>query len=432
MRHLFSLLILIIGLQGYSQSTRTISGIVTNQHTGEPLSFATIGVLGSPYGTVSNPDGEFIFYLPSSYSKDTLSISHVGFSTFKEAIETIKSPLIVSLKESITVLDEVQVNSDTLTPGHIMTLAINKLEDNYSADPFIIKGFYRDLRDQNHETVYLAEAAVEIQDRGFGPQKELAKKFSLKSVRASKSRVNNLLWGSLLNSGNSLTVNLEYNFWLRRLQELIVEDDFIIEDIRVKNDRLFYVIKAEKTTAKLGLAEKYKDMKFRLVHKYTVDTETYAIHKVEHLEYPIESKYVGIERPYSGDSLFYSKKGWNQVIEFEEYKGKMYLKYNDVNYAFDIVDEKNDEIYIDMSCQFTFITTEIVDDKTMKPEGMKMSRNKPLILQMEYDKEFWDDPGNAKLVPLTKKQISDLERFEPLELQFESKKRRLKKPKASQ
>lgn len=399
---------------------------------GDPLSFATIGVVGSPYGTVSNPDGEFLFYIPSSYSQDSLSISHVGFATYKKVIQNIESPLKVSLKESVTMLDEVEVNSDTLTPNQIMRLAMNKLEDNFSTDPFIIKGFYRDLRDQNKETVYLAEAAVDIQDRGFGVQKSIPKKFFLKGVRSNKSRINTLLWGSLLNSGNSLTVNLEYNYWFWRLRELMRENDFEIEDVKVKNDRLCYIIQTEQLAAKGGLAEKYQDMKYKLVHKYTVDTETYAIHKVEHLEYPIDSKYVGIERPYVGDSLFYSKKGWNQVIEFEEYKGKMYLKYNDVNYSFDIVDEKNDEIYLDMSCQFTFVTTEIVDDGSTKPEGIKMSRNKPLILQMEYDKEFWEDPENAKLVPLTQKQINDLERFEPLELQFESKKRRLKKPKASQ
>ena len=165
-------------------------------------------------------------------------------------------------------------------------------------------------------------------------------------------------------------------------------------------------------------------MKYNLVRRYLIHCETYAFHKLEHLEFPTEGKYVAIEHPYEGDTLFYSKKGWNQVVEYEDYQGKMYLKYYDVNYAFDIVDEKNDEIYLDISCQFTFTVTGIDNSESEKPMGKRMMKGKPLALQSKkYDGDFWDDPSNAKLVPLTKKQIEGLEKFQPLEEQFRSKKR---------
>jgi len=411
----------------FSQSTTTISGHITEANSGKPLPFATVGIAGSPHGTISNTSGEFEFFFPSSKKEDTLTISYVGFQTFKKAIRDINGPLNIELKENIILLDEVEVNGEQLTAKQIMERVLEELQDNYSTNPFIIKGFFRDIRDQNNETVYLSEAAVDVQDRGFIEGKDLPKKFFLRGVRASKSRINNLLWASYLNSRNSLTLNLEYDFWLTRLKQMIERNQFTIEDIVSKNDQLFYLIRTEQLNAQTFLADKYKDMKYNLVHKYLVETETYAIHKVEVLEVPLQGKYVGIEHPYEGDTLFYSKKGWNQVIEFEEYLGKMYLKYNDVSYAFDIVDEKNDKVYLDMAYQFIFITTEIVTDQKVQPEGIKMNRNKPLLLQAKYDASFWQNPSNAKLVPLTQKQIQGLEKIEPLEEQFQAKKSRLKK-----
>ena len=81
-----------------------------------------------------------------------------------------------------------------------------------------------------------------------------------------------------------------------------------------------------------------------------------------------------------------------------------------------------------MAYQFIFITTEIETDQKQPPKGQKMNRNRPMSLQWKgYDSDFWEDPSNAKLVPLTKKQIQDLEKHQPLEEQFRSKKIRLKK-----
>jgi len=418
----------------FAQKNLSISGKITEKKTGDPLPFATIGIKGSPHGTISNLDGEFNFFLPDRYLNDTLFISYVGFESFSIIVRDVieQERLDVALKERIIVLEEVEVNSEQLTGSDIVARALEKLEENYSSDPFVLKGFFRDVRDQNDQTVYLVEAAVDIQDQGFSLKSHRPKKFYLKGVRASDTRINPLLSGSLLNSGNSLTVNLEHDYWLNRLNWMnrlkgISKNELVIEEVRSKNDRLYYVISTEQLEQKSGLDDKYKDMQYKLVHRYHIDTETFAIHKVEHLEYPLEGNYVGIEFPYPGDSLYYSKKGWNQVIEFEPYQGKMYMKYHDVSYSFDIVDEKNDRIYLDMAYQFTFITTEIAT-KSQKPEGEKMNRNKPLLLQANsYDDDFWKDPNNAKLTPLTQKQIKGLESEKPLNEQFRSKKIRQKR-----
>ena len=412
---------LLIGLHLFGQSTLSISGKVINQKTNDPLPFATVSVEGTGHGTISNSKGEFEFFFPSSLMKDTLSISYVGFETYKLVIRQIKSPLKVSLKERIIILDEVEVNAEQLTANQIIDRALDKLKDNFHTRPVILKGIFRDIRSQNGETVSLTEAALDVQDAVITS----SRKFFIRGLRASQSRVDPLLRSSLLNSGNALTVNMGTHFWLNSLRHRIRKLELEIEDIIYKNDELFYIITSNEVVSKGDLDEEYKNLKYELIHRYLIHSETYAIHKVEHLENAIEGKYVGIEPPYEGDTLFYCKKGWNQVVEFEEYQGKMHIKYHDVNYAFDILDKKNNEVYLDMAYQFIFTTTEIVTDKSQKPEGIKMSKRDPLSLQAKgYDKEFWEDPGNVKLVPLTQKQIKDLERHQPLEEQFRSKKNR--------
>ena len=414
----------------YGQDTFSISGSVTSVEQGTPLAFATIGIGGSPYGTVSNADGEFLVIIPYEHENDTLSVSYVGFKTakirIKEALQ--RSTLNVELTERIIALKQVEVNAEKLTAKQIIDRAIVKVEENFPQDPFIMRGFFRDIRTQNSKTVYLVEAALDVWDHGISLSKDLPKKFFLRSVRASETRVHNLLWGSLLNSGNSLSVNLAHNFWLNRLKFSADKSEYQIEDLTSIDDKYLYVISTEQIVSMSDLAEQYKDMKFRMIHKYHIDAETFAIHKVQHLEEPLEGPYIGKERPYEGDTLFYSKKGWNQTTEFEEFNGKMYLKYHDVTYAFDIVDEKNNAIFLDMAYQFSFIATDIREGKEIKPEGEKMNRMKPLTLQAGvYDESFWNDESNAKLVPLTKRQITELEEEQPLSVQFRSKKKKLKR-----
>ncbi|GEM_PF-1827954 len=421
---LFIVIIFLGHWQAYSQSHISISGRVTNANSGEKIPFATVSLKNHPVGTITNMDGEFNIYIPKDYTKDTLIVSHLGFGSFKLPVNIAagEDPLDVSLDEKAILLASIEVNEEELTATEIIRKALDKLKDNFNSKPFIMKGFFRDVREQNDKTVYLAEASVDIQDPGFLPSGDRKKRFFLKGVRASDTRINDLLSRSLLNSGNALNVVLEHNFWLNSLKHSFKKREFSIEDVVTKDGQFYYVIKGEELASKPSLAEQYKDMQYKLEHRYYVNTETYAIQKVEHRESPIEGMYVGIERPYEGDTLFYSKKGWNQTLEFEEYEGKMYLKYKDVSYTFDIVNQKQESVYLDMDYQFTFVVTDIETDKYAEPEGKKMNTKRSLMVQSaRYDAEFWEELSNAKLSPLTEKQLKDLSAERDLNDQFESK-----------
>ena len=419
-----SIALLIYPFKVASQDFIKISGKVIDKTTGESLSFTSISIKGKSVGTVTNTDGEFDLFIDEKYNKNILMVSHIGYDTYEVIIRDIgkKSGLRIALEESTVTLDEIQIEAERLTAVRIMDKVWENLDKNYSSEPFTMKGFFRDLRYQNRESAFLVETALEIYDPGImiskeGNEKE-RRKFYLHGIRASKNYINGLLT-PVLDNQNWLFFTLEYN-WLKSYYTCKSENvNYKIQGTVQKDDKLMYIISSEKTLKNTNNDPSYKDLQYNQKELFYVEAETYAIYKIEFHENPIEGNYVSVEPPYEGDTLYYSKKGWHVILEYAEHNGKMYLKYADYEYAFDIYDIENENIYLDMLFNLTFIATDIHTDTKQKPKGIRPNRNKGLNLQAKnYDVTFWGNESNAKLVPLTKKQVEGLERDMPLEEQF--------------
>lgn len=73
----------------------SISGQVLDAETHLPLPFASISVMDSQLGTISNSEGYFVLSSESILGTDTLLFSYMGYETFKRAIQDFeKSPLV--------------------------------------------------------------------------------------------------------------------------------------------------------------------------------------------------------------------------------------------------------------------------------------------------------------------------------------------------
>lgn len=412
---------------GFTQTTDNeiiVRGKVLDNQTGKPLFFASISIKGKSEGTVTNLDGEFNLFVSEQYILDTVTVSHIGYESFHFSIEEArKEPYLeIRMVESTITLKEVEVETKRLTGNMIMSEVVENLAENFSTEPFLFRGFYRDVRDQNNQTSYLVEAAIEAYDHGiqFG-KKTKRKSFFLKGVRASNNYIYPLLVRPIIMKHNRFSEHLQYNYWHRRMVNdfEVKKRTYEIENRIFKGERLLFVVTTKGTAAKWNLADQYSDMRYEYVNRYYIDAETYALHKIEYQESPLEGKYVGIERPYEGDTLFYSKKWFNDTYEFEEYENKMFLKYYEIDYSFDIYNSAADEIFLEMDYNYTFVVTDIEPNAERKPKGVKVNRNENLMLQTdEYNQEFWNNESNAKLVPLTQKQIRGLEREMSLEEQF--------------
>jgi len=89
-----------------------LSGKVTESKSGLPIPFASVGISGKHYGTLSGESGNFSFKVPYFTDKDTLKISAIGFETIsftKSEIKGFSNNKVISLNPLSVDLKEVMV-----------------------------------------------------------------------------------------------------------------------------------------------------------------------------------------------------------------------------------------------------------------------------------------------------------------------------------
>lgn len=140
MRFLFFTLFCTFCFQIFGQTT--ITGIVTDSKTGEPLPFVNIIEKGGRNGTATNVEG--LFTLRISKVPATVSLSYIGYSPQEITIsQTPKEPLRLQMSESGMDLNEVTVMAGE-NPAHRIiknVVAARKLNDPEKLEKFYFKSY---------------------------------------------------------------------------------------------------------------------------------------------------------------------------------------------------------------------------------------------------------------------------------------------------
>ena len=178
MRYLFFIFFLFVFSLASQAQKITISGKAIDNETKEPLPFATIGIKGKSVGTITNLHGEFDFHIPREFQNDLFVINMLGYQTYEAPVWTLlgSTSLVIEVKKSTLVLDEVLV-ADSLNGGEILQIALSRIEQNYPMQPYLMDGFYRDIKKVGGTYVSLLEAAVKIYDEDY---REPRNKFKLR------------------------------------------------------------------------------------------------------------------------------------------------------------------------------------------------------------------------------------------------------------
>jgi hypothetical protein len=151
------------GKSGVNDSVNyyTYSGKIVDSETKDPVAFANIYLEGSSIGTVSNLDGEFILKVPLSKAEEKITISFVGYKTQELASEELKM-----MKNTIRlVADPIPIQEviiKTGDPVELLRKAIARIDENYSVNPEMLTGFYRETIKQNRNYVAVSEAVLDI------------------------------------------------------------------------------------------------------------------------------------------------------------------------------------------------------------------------------------------------------------------------------
>ena len=106
-KNLFTLcMMLLLSMLSFAQGSLTISGVVTEKKTGEPIIGASILLKGQSSGTITDFNGNYS--IPNVPSGATLVFSYIGMKT-QEVKVTASSKLDISLEEDNQLIDEVVV-----------------------------------------------------------------------------------------------------------------------------------------------------------------------------------------------------------------------------------------------------------------------------------------------------------------------------------
>jgi len=127
----------------------SVKGQLIDSQSKEPIPYSSVYLKGKTIGTTTNQDGKFIFNIPSTFNKDTLIVSTIGYDHFKSVVSVITDKEnVIELNPSSTLLNEVVVKSSNkeLTGKDIVKKAVAAISENYPMKPFIIEGFFRDLQ----------------------------------------------------------------------------------------------------------------------------------------------------------------------------------------------------------------------------------------------------------------------------------------------
>jgi hypothetical protein len=376
----------------------TVSGKVVDKETREPLPFASVGILGKSIGTVTNLQGEFDFHLNSEFKDNIFAINMLGYKTFEAPVwALLTDSLVIQIEKSTVILDEVVV-SDSLKGGDILHIALLKIDENYPKNPYVLEGFYRDLKKVANTYVSLLEAAVSIYDEDYKEPRnkfKLRERVALKEVRRSIGYSSKFT--SFFDQGTLLEDLLLHNSI--RYRHFPEEDEFLKQLTREKdtdfNNRPVYVITHKLDQVKLLIDKKT----FAILHLEDENTSDLFVGKKRGLV----SKLVKVKR----------------VIDFKAFEGVMYLNYLSVNSQINWFDGETNELKFETELD-QILLINAVEPNTSKKIGLgqKMKNYGLQYQDQAYNKEFWDNYNVLKESQLDKKIISDLEREQSLEHQF--------------
>lgn len=381
----------------------TVSATVVDKETNEPLGYASVGLKSAPIGTISNGEGQFDFHMPAAYRNEVLVVSMLGYKNFEAPVWSMTGkPQVIKMEKSTILLDPVIV-SDTLTGQDILAIALSRIEDNYPMEPFLLDGFYRDVKKVGGTYISLLEAAVRIYDEDYA---EPRNKYKLReSVRLVEVRQ---------------SFGYESRFTTYFDQDNLLEDLLLHNNIRYRHfedgERVFSHMVREKNSFYDAHETYVISYNGEYYMKLYIDTNDFSIIHFE-FEQGFEDGFLGKKRDLISKFAGISKK-----IDFRKHNGKMYLSFMSVTSKINWYDIETKQLKFETALFQQLLINKVTPHPRERIRSTEKMRNYGLQFQdRPYNKTFWDNYNVIKETPLDQKILEDLEKAGPLKEQFEER-----------
>lgn len=353
----------------FASSQIELKNKVVDFTTLAPIESASIYVMETATGTVSNADGKFVLQVPVDYAKDTLVISSIGYKSFKVPVDEFDNSFEIFLEEDVASLDEIVLIAETRpkTGNDIVLKAIEKLTETLPDSAYIQKGFLRHKERNKLEFKWLIESAITVYDSGYGSNPEDFLKINVEQNRKSYDlrdvdslfsfaaftkqtsnrprfkkddiKRNQVTKDQLIKAirWNDERFNGLHNLFRGKLNLVRNANDtkslfgdnvlnkhlFSLDTILVDNDRKIYKIKITKGKEFVGLdTEGIFNEGYEASGWLYIYYDNYAFKKIEY-----ELKAASPAQRSRSKRLFDTEINHKLVITYREYENKMYPNY---------------------------------------------------------------------------------------------------------
>lgn len=359
-----------------------ISGVIKDAQSKQRVANAAISLPGTGVGTVSNSDGEFIIKVPIN-AVPKIIFSHISYVTKELTIENFNSNQTILLEPQVLQLSDITAKpSDALG---IVKLAFEKIKQNYSEAPVMMKGFYRESIRQRRDYISITEALIDIYktpytDKAFD---QVAINKGRKGQNIKKVDTLNVL----LQGGPAILLLIDVPKNPSMGVNLIDWDKYKFKygDLATIDEKLNYVINFE------PVIRTFEPLYFG---KLFIQQDNFAITRAEFsLDLIDEEKAAEMFIQKKPSNLLFVPLETNYLVSFKPYEGNYYLNYIRIDLKFKSDWKrrlfKNNYTIISEMAITDRLENNVVKIKTGNRFKTNMVMNKEVAAF--YDPQFWGD-----------------------------------------
>jgi hypothetical protein len=296
-----------------------LKGSVKDKDTQEAIVFASVYLVGTNIGTVSNTDGQFTIKVPASRISGKIGVSCLGYKNIEVPIPAMqKNRNEIQLELVRYYIRELTIRK--VDPVQLIRDARQRIPTNFGDAPSMLTAFYRETIRQNRSYVAISEAVFDVYK---APYSRFVDNDRVKIYKGRKSqdvsKMDTILFR--LQGGPYYLFMLDI---VKNPDELISEENFNFYDyyysgLETVEDRDAYVVEFDQ---KKGISMSlYKG-------KIYIDVNTLAIAAIEFHLSPN-----GIE--FAPEALIKKKPigmridvpGANYVVKYRMIEGRWFLSY---------------------------------------------------------------------------------------------------------
>ena len=218
-------------------------GKVIDSQSDRTLPFATIEAAGSNIATVSNIDGNFTIKIAKDADVSELKVSYIGFSNQTVQLDQFKGgrTLTIALKPNSVQLAEI-----TIRPQDALELiidALRKVRDNYSPEPMMMRGFYRETIQRSRNYASISEAVIDIYKGAYSNDFQIDQVKLFKGRKsADVEKMDTVLFKVQGGPNTAILLDVVKNPYILLSSKYSEIYDFYLSDVISIDDKLHYVV----------------------------------------------------------------------------------------------------------------------------------------------------------------------------------------------